>query len=228
MRITLIDWGLSFPVLFTPQSREDNGDLKYSATFVASPASSVQIKKDDESKTYPAEKLQAFFAAAIKKVACAKFGDLSPGALAKIEQWAWNKADGSHGAQKPKSDDDGNYWGGYEEGQAWYITAAKNQTKLANGILKVLDGNKDMVKPASGLIHAGCRVNAIIDLYAMDHKKAGKIISASLEGVQWAGIGENFGGSPDDLDTDEFGTVAMDGLDETDFNAEDEEDEVEL
>lgn len=69
----------------------------------------------------------------------------------------------------------------------------------------VRDRNKAPLTAEDGVIYAGCRVNAIITLWAQDNK-FGKGINANLLGVQFYGDDEAFsgGGVADDEDFDDF------------------------
>lgn len=63
---------------------------------------------------------------------------------------------------------------------------------------------KDDPKP-----YAGCYVNATVRLFAYDHPKGGKGVSASLRAVQFVKDGESFGAGPVNAE-EEFEAVADD------------------
>lgn len=63
---------------------------------------------------------------------------------------------------------------------------------------------KDDPKP-----YAGCYVNATIRLFAYDHPKGGKGVSASLRGIQFVKDGESFGAAPVNAE-EEFEAVSDD------------------
>ena len=56
----------------------------------------------------------------------------------------------------------------------------------------VVDRDQTPLVEDDNKIYAGCRVNAIVSLWAQDNQY-GKRINASLEGVQWAAHDEPFG-----------------------------------
>jgi hypothetical protein len=74
----------------------------------------------------------------------------------------------------------------------------KHPVKDANGNLV-----GKVITEADGIIYAGCYVDAIVDIYALDHKQFGKRICCGLKGVQFQADGDAFGGSAPVRD-DEF------------------------
>lgn len=81
-----------------------------------------------------------------------------------------------------------------------YITA-KNKIRP---VLK----NKDKSDANHELFYAGCKVNAVIDLYAFD-KKAIQCVSATLLGIQFVEDGDSLAGARLASDAD-FENLAMD------------------
>ena len=73
----------------------------------------------------------------------------------------------------------------------------------------VLDRDKSPLTAADGKIYAGCRVNAVLDIWAMDNKW-GKRICASLLGVQFFEDGERLAGG-DRASEDDFMEIPDDG-----------------
>jgi len=69
----------------------------------------------------------------------------------------------------------------------------------------VANRDKTPLSADDGVIYAGCYVNAVIDIWAMDNK-FGKRICASLSGVQFAKDGDAFscGGIASDADFDDL------------------------
>lgn len=67
------------------------------------------------------------------------------------------------------------------------------------------------VTEASNRIYGGCYVNAVVRLFAYDHPKGGKGVSASLEAVQFVADGPSFGAARVDPE-EEFSTVADDDM----------------
>lgn len=69
----------------------------------------------------------------------------------------------------------------------------------------IFDKDLEPVAEESGLVFAGCYVNASIDIYAQDNKW-GRRINASLRGVQFVKKGDAFaGGAP--ASADEFDAI---------------------
>jgi len=71
----------------------------------------------------------------------------------------------------------------------------------------VINRDKSPITEDDNLIYAGCRVNAIISLWAQNNQ-FGKRINASLEGVQFCAHDEPFG--PPSLDVDAFDAFGSD------------------
>lgn len=85
----------------------------------------------------------------------------------------------------------------YDGFEGNFYVSARNKTRPA-----VFDRGRNPVSADSGIIYAGCFVNASIDLYAQDNK-FGKRINATLRGVQFSADGDAFsGGRP--ATADEF------------------------
>lgn len=65
----------------------------------------------------------------------------------------------------------------------------------------VVDADKSALGPQDSRPYAGCYVNAIIRLFAYDHPKGGKGVSASLQAIQFVKDGDSFGAGTVDVDT---------------------------
>ncbi|MDF7671140.1 DUF2815 family protein [Orbaceae bacterium ESL0721] len=89
-----------------------------------------------------------------------------------------------------------------------YYLNANNKTRPY-----VVDRDKTQLNPDDGVIYAGCYVNAVVDIWAMDNK-FGKRICASLSGVQFYKDGDAFsgGGVASDTDFDDLTTTDVDDL----------------
>ena len=135
----------------------------------------------------------------IAKIAKEKWADKAPAMLKALEKG--DKLCIHDGDQKAQYD-------GFED--MMYVSA---NTK-ASAPPSLFDGQKNKLERDSGMIYAGCYVNAIIDVYAQDNN-FGKRINAGLSGVQFNGHGDAFGGgapaSADDFDVAE--TVELDDED---------------
>ena len=93
---------------------------------------------------------------------------------------------------------DGDLKGDYAGFAGQIYLSARSKTRPL-----VLDANKTPLLPADGKPYAGCYVNAVVDVWAMDNNY-GKRICASLAAVQFYRDGDAFaggaGGSADDFD----------------------------
>ena len=197
---------------------------KFDATGICSDETTIVVTKEDGSKVkHPIGKMKAVIDAVLK----AKFPSLSEPARKKIKNWCYNKADGSFGAREEYTNDDGDYWNGFDA-ETWYVSAAKREDKARGGI-KCYDQAKNLISSDDPRLYSGCYVNLLIDVYAMDGdpaKKTSKTVQASLEGVQLVRSGEPLGMSGVDAadefdeeeveDDDAFNTGAADdsGLDD--------------
>jgi hypothetical protein len=72
----------------------------------------------------------------------------------------------------------------------------------------VIDADKTPLVAADGKPYSGCFVNASIELWAYDHPKGGKGISATVLGVQFVRDGDKFGSGSSVADADEFDDVS--------------------
>lgn len=77
----------------------------------------------------------------------------------------------------------------------------------------VINRDKSPLTQADGVVYAGCYVNGLIDVWAMDNEY-GQRVSATLNGVQFVKKGDAFGGGStatsddfDDLGVEETDTV---------------------
>ena len=73
----------------------------------------------------------------------------------------------------------------------------------------VVDKDLTELGPQDGRPYAGCYVNATIRLFAYDHEKGGKGVSADLRGVQFFRDGDSFGAAPVNAE-EEFDAVTED------------------
>lgn len=136
-------------------------------------------------KTHPAIKdIQN----AIEQVAKEKWADKGEAILKKIK------------AELKLCLKDGDLKEEYEGFTGNYYLSANNKIRPY-----VVDRDKTQLNPDSGVIYAGCYVNAVIDIWAMDNKY-GKRICASLSGVQFYKEGDAFsgGGIASDADFDDL------------------------
>lgn len=206
MLVQLLDVRLGFHDLATAKSIS-GGKPKFSATMILSEDSEMIVTKADGSKArHPASKMSSVIKAVIK----AKFPALPEKAYAKIKNWCWSKADGSVGAREDYTNDDGDYWDGFDE-DTFYVTAAKVESKSPGGI-RCYDHKRKLIPATDGRIYSGTFVNVIIDVYAND-RDDGRTVSASLEGVQLLRRGDPLGFTAVDAAT-EFDEVESDEADD--------------
>ena len=72
----------------------------------------------------------------------------------------------------------------------------------------ILDKDKTQLVQADGKPYSGCFVNASVEVWAYDHVKGGKGISATVLGVQFNGDGDKFGSGSGVASEDEFDDVS--------------------
>lgn len=164
---------LSFPSLFTASAFNGEGDAKYSAIFL--------IEKGSES----AKQIEA----EIKRVAIAQWGDKAKAVLARQD------ADGNRQLLKdgdgPKGmTQDGEPKNGYAG--HLFIKASSKQPP------KVVGRQRQPITEESGIIYAGCMVNAQIDIWAQANK-FGNFLNCKLLAVQYWADGERFGAAGADV-----------------------------
>lgn len=100
-----------------------------------------------------------------------------------------------------REDKDGGYKDGYGE-DVMYVVAKNDQQP------PIVDRDPSVTLTAADRRpYGGCYVNAVIRLFAYDHKTGGKGVSASLEAVQFYKDGKSFGAGPVDAE-EEFEKIA--------------------
>jgi hypothetical protein len=77
-----------------------------------------------------------------------------------------------------------------------YLAGHRKET---DGAPKLLDNDKSELKN-NGRLFAGCYVNAVVEIYAQDGENSG--IRCGLMGIQYARIGDSFGGASQAKDDD--------------------------
>jgi len=174
VKIRLNDVRLAFPELWVPKQVQGEGKAAFSATFILVPNSE---------NTQAVEK--AMLAAAMerwKADAPAVLKDLEGKGRVCLQR-------------KPRTDKSGQPYMGFEG--SWSV-AARSEVKP-----KVIDKNRVDLTQADGRIYGGCYVNAVIDIWAQEHRQYGRRVNAALKGVQFMRDGDAFtGGVP--ASTDDF------------------------
>lgn len=181
MQVVLKNVRLAFPALFEPRSLE-GGAARYSAVFIIDPDSENAKAVD----------------AAMKEAAKAKWGDKAPVVYKRLltDKRVCLRTE-------PRTNKDGEVYDGFEDK---YSLSASNKVRPT-----VVDRDRSPLTEADGKPYGGCYVNAIVDIYAQDHKDPtiGRRINASLMGVQFVKDGESFG-APRVAKEDAFDMLAED------------------
>ena len=94
----------------------------------------------------------------------------------------------------------------------------KYRLRTASATVRPNVVNKDMspITEEDDIIYAGCYVHATVSLWAYDHPKGGKGVSANIRAVMFHKDGEPFGAGPVDVE-DEFGDLTEEDLEGDDF-----------
>lgn len=166
---------LAFPTLDVPEQFQGQGKPRYSATLL--------IEKNSEN--------HKLVLAAMRAAAVAKWGEAKADAAVKSLMSGLKTALGD-GDQKSEYD-------GFE---GMMFVSAHSQ---ASAPPRLLDGARRELPRDTGVIYAGCYVNASVEIWAQDNQW-GKRLNATLRGVQFAGEGESFSASRP-ADADEFDVV---------------------
>lgn len=201
MKVILKNVRLSFNDLFVAKSI-NGGAPCFGATFICSADSKIVVEGADGGKKSLGHEAMS---KVCDKAAIEKWGKVP----AKLENWAYNKADGST-TRGAYTNDDGEYWAGFSA-DTWYVTGKKREDKSKGGKIPVLDQGKAPIEANSGKIFSGCYVNAVLDVYAYEGD-SGKGVSASLEAVQLLKRGEALGFTQIDAEAE---------FDEEDYDEED-------
>ena len=197
MKIKLVNARLSFADLFTPKSI-NGGNLKFSGTFIASDDTKIKFTKENGEEVMVSHTRLKDVG---DKVLSEKFGKIP----AKVDNWLYNKADGST-TRGAFTNSEGEYWAGFTA-DTFYVSAGKKEADCPNGELHVIDQRCQKVEANSGLIHSGVYVDAVIDVYAHDGG-SGKCLTGQLIGVQLRSAGEALGSAPMNA-ADEFEEIEI-------------------
>lgn len=192
IRVKLNDVRLSFAEIFEPKVYGDdpNGTPRHSANFL--------IHKVDQKEL--AEKVSA----AVKSVIKAQWKDKPPQLGPKDKCFR----DG-----EPKDDEDVRHalYDGYE---GHFFVRASSPVDRPPTIIdsrKGADGKFPRLTARDGRPYAGCRVNAIVSIWAQDNRW-GKKVNASLEAIQFARHDEAFGATRVNAE-EEFEDLGVEGDD---------------
>jgi hypothetical protein len=205
MKIKLVNARLSFADLFTPKSI-NGGAPKFTGTFIASDETKIKFTKDNgEEVIVP----HASLSDVVDKVLTEKFGKLP----AKVENWLYNKADGST-TRAAFTNQEGDYWDGFDA-NTMYVSAGKKESDCMKGQLDVVDQQCQQIDPTANTMHSGVYVDAVLDVYAYDGG-SGKGVTAQLLGVQLRRGGEALGATPISVKS-EFENIEIEGDEDPNF-----------
>jgi len=109
-------------------------------------------------------------------------------AIQKAAMEKWPKALPSTLPLCMRPNTDKSHLEGFDEG-GWFINASSKKRPT------VIDRDRAPLAEEDGKPYAGCYVNAILDVWALNNPKYPKRICAELKGVQFVMDGEAFGGS---------------------------------
>lgn len=174
-RVMLTKVRLAFPVLKEPESFQGEGKPRYSATLI--------LEKDSANHKACVK--------AMREVAGSKWTEAKADAAIKGLTAGLKVAlfDGDLKSQ-------------YEGFEGNVVVSAHCQADVPP---RMLDGQRRELPRTTGMIYAGCYVNASIDFWAQDNQY-GKRINAQLRGVQFHSDGDSFGAGSS-ASPDEFGVV---------------------
>lgn len=202
MQVKIKNVRLSFSNLRKPYTPK-TGDPKYTLTGICSADTTVEATINDQKMVMP----HTQFDKIITQVCKDKWGKTP----AKLELFAYSRADLQVGSRGPKINEDGEYYDGYTK-DTMFFAAGTKVADASNGIL-IVDQKRQPLPASSGMPVNGDYVNAIINVfcYEQDGKKG---ISASIEAVQYLRKGESFG-TPK-VTVDAFDDEEMEDLDAND------------
>lgn len=207
MKLKIVGARLAFPVLWTPEQVNGEGEPAYSAQFLLGPNKNPKVFVGDEltgadGKPQLVYTRQIGLYDACLEVGKEKWKDKWPvllkGMLAKD---MLPVHDGDLKAQ----------WGGFA-GQFYLSTRSQAGVRP-----KVVDQRGQPLTAQDGAVYSGCYVIAFVDLWAQDNQWA-KRINSQVRGVQKLRDGDSFGGGTAASD-DEFENIA-EGADAGDFGGE--------
>lgn len=132
-----------------------------------------------------------------------KIIDMIDDAIYEAKQKKWEGKDVKISKDKPffKDGDDRDYE--RPETIDHMIVSARNVKKP-----RLLGIDKEDLHESDGVLYAGCKVDAIVRVWAQDNKY-GKRINCSLEAVRFRGDGDPFGAAP--INVDEFEDIESGG-----------------
>ena len=191
MKLLVKNVKILFSNLYEAKASKENQTPKFDITAICSAETSVKLL-GAENKGKPEVTHDLIGSQICPQVILDKFKK-----AVKAKNWAYNKADGS-GTREPytyldEESGEEKYYKGVDADT--FIISAKKGPKQINrtefndaGQLLLLNQARRPAEP--GAIANGDLVNLVIDIYAMEGDEFGKIIAASLDGVQLVKAGE--------------------------------------
>lgn len=183
----LRDVRLSFPKLFTPEASVKDGPLKFGSNFLIHP--------DDQYYDENCAAAQAAYDAVFKD----RWKDKKP--VLKDDRKCYREG------EKFVNQESGEIYAGYEG--VMVVTAARGAGKSKNPEDSIHKAkrppmyyrNKDKVEEDDGTFYGGCRVDAIVNFYAInDMDKGGNGIFATIELIRFRRDDTPFGAAPVSID----------------------------
>lgn len=190
-RVMLTGVRLAFPVLEKAEQFQGQGERRFSGTLLFEPNSENHQRL-----------IKAFRAAA-------------------AEKWGEAKADaavkGLSGTGKTAMYDGDTKADKYDGFEGMMALSAHSKEGAPPTLL---DGQKNVLPRNTGVIYAGCYVNASVEIWAQDNQ-FGKRLNAQLRGLQFAKDGDSFSAARP-ASTDEFGVVEGATAEAGDFGDDDD------
>jgi hypothetical protein len=123
-----------------------------------------------------------------------------------LAKWAdkWQEVVKSLKAQDKLAIHNGDAKAEYTGFEGNFYISASNKMRTC-----VVNLDRSPLVESDGKPYGGCYVNAMIELWAQDHKKFGKRINASLLGVQFLRDGDSFGGGSAPAAPEDFPELAQ-------------------
>lgn len=201
LKLKIVGARLAFPVLWTPEQVNGEGEPAYSAQFLLGPNKNPKVFAgvDGPTKGSVVYTREVNLQDAIAEVGLAEWKDTWPMMLKQLQtKDALPVHDGDMKAQ----------WGGFPGN---FYLSSRSQAGVRP---KVVDQRGNPVTAQDGSIYSGCYVIAFVELWAQNNKWA-KRINAQVRGVQKLRDGDSFGGGSAAAD-DEFEDIS-EGAEAGDF-----------
>lgn len=200
----LVDVRLSFPKLFTPEASVTDGPLKFGANFIIAP---LEGDDADEREDFY-EKNKAAAKKAYDAVFANQWKDKKP--ILKDDRKAYREG------EKFTNQETGEIYAGYEG--AMVVTASRkagkskdpNDSSHIRNRPPMFARNKDPITEDDGTLYGGCRVDVVVNFYAVTGQdKGGNGLFATIEAIRFRRDDTPFGAAA-------VGADAFDDLDDED------------